>query len=145
MAEKSYEIFRGLYWWEPVQLAPFTLNKSCVTICRLVTTLAKTLVALCYCEKSSDPQLRSSLPCFRSRLVSLSEYWWLRRLFHSRKINEADSLWSQTADKTVKATETMLGLQAVILVKIKNSSWFPRNNASRQHMIWYTCTGCYVL
>lgn len=54
---------------------------------------------------------------------------------------EADSLWFQTVDKTVKA-ETMVGLQAVILAKIKSSSGFPRNKSRRQQMIWYTFMGC---
>lgn len=57
-------------------------------------------------------------------------------------MNEADSLWFQTVDKTVKAAETMLGLQAVILAKIKSSSGFPRNKSRRQQMIWYTFMGC---
>lgn len=42
-----------------------------------------------------------------------------KTVFHSTKINEADSLWFQAVDKTVKAAEMMLGLQAVILAKIK--------------------------
>lgn len=57
-------------------------------------------------------------------------------------MNEADSLWFQTVQKTVKAAEMMLGLQAVILAKIKSSSGFPRNKSRKQQMIWYTFMGC---